>query len=413
MTANDHGARDHALFGGSSASIYANCSGSIFLTKDLPPQEPTPDMLKGTRQHEVGEFYLKGFLQHQLEGSDPLEYVSKLQPTEEELSLAELYKEAVWNRLLKGSVTGKAYGLEDRFVIDEHLQMFGFVDFWAVYIDDRAKRVGVVCDYKNGFYKVPATKNPQLAFYCAAMLAEIRRGGKDLDYMIGSIVQPNTTSSDIYDEHKFSVKEIETWTKKFYKAAEQVLVKKKPVFKAGSWCKFCRAGGKATSVVCPTYAKSVSAKSSLALVDPEIVVLPPIDVLPDEVLSRIILNEDSILEFVKAVKAVGIERAKVGNPIPGTKAIQTQGNRKWLDDEEAVAEVLADYGVDPWAKKLKGLTEVERELAKNLSKQEAKEVVSSCCDRRQPTISLVSEADPRPSILSAKEHLLNDPINIE
>lgn len=401
MTELKHGERSHALLGGSSAGRWVNCPGSIFYQKDLPPQEASEAALEGTAAHEIAETVLGEFLNHKMTGEDPPPHIWV--DVEEKVEAAYGYRDAVWKHVLKESVTGKAYGMEDRMVLDDGLQMSGLVDFWCVYIDDRGKRVGAICDFKFGYHGISAFGNTQLIFYLAAMLAEIRRGGKDLDRLVGAIYQPRAFGKNAYEEVHYTAKQINAYTKKFYKAAEQIFVKKKATFKVGDWCQFCPAKG-----ICKLYGKEVSAKSSLALIDPEVVTLPPVDKLPDETLARIILHEDSILEFLKAVKAVGIDRAKRGNPIEGTKAVYGTSRRKWIEDEHTVANVLSTYELDPFTQKLIGITEAEKELTKTLGKEQAKIVVSSCCDMTQPSINLVSADDPRDSIQSNKELMLID-----
>jgi len=398
-----HGERKHALLGGSSAGRWVNCPGSIFYQKDLPPQEASAAALEGTEAHEVAEAVLTAFLEHKMTGADHHLILPDIDS--DKLEAAYGYRDIVWGKILRESVTGKAYGLEDRFVLDAGLDMSGLVDFWAVFIDDRGKRVGAICDFKFGYHHISAENNPQLAFYLAAMLAEIRRGGKDLDYMLGAIYQPRAYGKAPYEEHHFTIKSIDTWTKKFYKAAEQIFIKKKPKFKVGDWCQFCPAKG-----VCNHYGKAVSSKSSLALIDPDIVMLPPVDKLPDETLARLILHQDAIEEFLSAVKKVGIERAKSGKPLPGTKAVHGTSRRKWRDNEAEVCGILTQVDIDPYTQKLRGITEIEKELSKNYGKDQAKAILAECCDMTEPSIILVQESDPRDSIQGSAKALLDTPI---
>lgn len=401
----DHSVRTHALLGSSSANRWVNCPGSIFYQKELPPQETSEAALEGTEAHEIAEIVLTDFLEHKVSGIDPDIRVTGMNPDPEKLEAAYGYRDAFWMNILKESVTGKAWGLEDRFVLDEGLEMAGISDAWSIYIDDRAKRVGAILDFKYGVHPVSAENNPQLLLLLAAMLSEIRRGGKDLDYMVGAIYQPRAFGKAPYTECRYSVKQIEKWTKKFYKAAQQIFIKKKPVFKVGDWCQFCPAKG-----VCTHYGKEISAKSSLALVNPDIVVLPPVEKLPDETLARLILHQDAIEEFLTAVKRVGVERAKAGKPLPGTKGVYGTSRRKWRDNEAEVCGILTGVDIDPYTQKLRGITEIEKELSKNYGKDEAKAILAECCDMTEPSIILVPANDPRDSIQSSGAALLNTPI---
>ncbi len=60
----DHKARSHSILGGSSALRWVNCPGSVFYTKDLPPEAPSEAALEGTKAHELAEMALSDYLDH-------------------------------------------------------------------------------------------------------------------------------------------------------------------------------------------------------------------------------------------------------------------------------------------------------------------------------------------------------------
>jgi len=209
-----------------------------------------------------------------------------------------------------------------------------------VYVDDRARRVGIIVDYKYGYHKVSIEKNAQLAFYACAMQKEFTDQGKELDRVKAVIYQPRGGEDNPYKECVFTNAQLKTWTKKFLKAGEQIFIKQKPKFKVGTWCKFCRA-----QAICKAYSSNVIQESELALVDTT-AVLPVPEQLDDQTLRNIILNADKLEDFLSAAKKYGKQRYLKGHPIQGTKCvISSQGRRTWQKDDEAIGSRLIELGV--------------------------------------------------------------------
>lgn len=387
----DHAVRDHAVLGGSSAERWTNCPGSVFFLKTLPAEVPSEAALNGTQAHEVAEIFLKNFLDFRVTGELSPINVDGMDAMMVEH--AKGYVETLWKKVFNESVTDKAYGQEELFVIDQKLQMYGYVDTWCVYIDDRGKRVGVVCDYKYGYHFVSPDKNAQLAFYAVALREEIKRGGKDLDYVRAIIYQPRA-GGDVYRETKFSAKQLDAWKKKFFKAARTIFEEKKATLKVGSWCRWCRA-----QAICTKYQKELSEKSSLALIEPDVAVLASPEMLPDETLKKIILNSGRIEDFLTACKQYAKARFLDGNSIPGLKCVNGPTRRQWLKDEDRISQALQLDGVSKvFNQKLRGITEIEKELVKIHGKAKAKEVMANYTEASTASVILVPETDERPAI---------------
>lgn len=403
-----HATRAHAVLGGSSASRWTNCTGSLLLSRDVPPRPSSPAADEGTKAHEMAQVVLEDFLLHKLNGTDPEVRFNTL-PKDDDLMLEYVkeYRDAVWTNGLDQHITGKAFGLEEKFILDEKLDMWGTVDFWAVYISDRGKRVGYICDFKYGYHFVPADRNAQLAFYATAMREEFRRAGKDLDIIRAAIFQPRG-SEPVYREAEFTSKELGTWKKKFYNAAHHIFIAKKPKFKVGDWCEFCPA-----RPVCKTYAKEIGKRAAIALIEPEADLsrFPAPETLSDEFLNKVILHGDAICSYVNSCKSYGINRALAGNPVEGTKLIQGPTRRTWEEDEEEIIRKLKHLGVEDCTKcKLKGITVVEKELKRIHTDKTAKEIrdsLESMVTETVPSLMLVSNKDERETIKSQME-MLND-----
>lgn len=389
-TIPEHAIRDHATLGGSSAERWTNCPGSVFHLKSMPPEITSDAALEGTEAHELAEKMLSVFLQHKVTGEHG---TIPLHENADMYDAAAQYVKLIWEQVLDSSITDKAYGLEERFIIDEKHEMYGYVDFWAIYIDSRGKRAGCIVDFKYGYHYVQAEKNAQLAYYAVALREEIKRGGKNLDYVRAVIIQPRA-GGDIYREVKFSSKQLDAWKKKFIKAAVTIFVDKKAKFKAGHWCKWCRA-----QAICTQFQKELQTKAALSLAEPDITLLPEPSQVDDNTVVRLVLHAAKVEDFLKRVKDYAKARQLSDNPLPGLKCVAGPTRRTWIKDEGSVAEALKGMGVaETHNLKLKGITEVEKELTKLYSKKEAKELTERFVMQTVPAVILVSDSDERPAI---------------
>lgn len=408
----NHSERSHSLLGGSSASRWSNCTGSIALAEGLPKKMAGAAAELGTRAHEELDSYLTAFLSHKINGEGPEAYEFK----DKDPQIQELVQQTVeemWKKVLGESITDKSYGIETKFVLNKSLDMYGSVDFWAIYIDDKGKKCGVIFDFKYGFHSVSVDKNAQLAYYACALQETLKQKGKSLDYIRGIIYQPRVHGEDPYKETKFTAKQLETWQEKFISAGNNILVHKKFTFKAGPWCQFCEAQS-----ICPTYKKSLTKTMSLKILDDDLhlEMFPKPETISDIEISKIVLNGDRIKKFIDSVKTYAIHRNLEGKNIPGTKCVLSRTRRGWKEEEEVLetlSTVLNKEELDSLlVKKLKGITVTETLLAQKLgSKKEAKKLLDLVTEQSVPSVQLVSADDIRESVETTKDLL--DDIKIE
>lgn len=390
-----HAVRDHAILGGSSALRWVNCPGSVFYTKDLPAEESSEAAIEGTKAHEFAECALSEFLDYQISGNPPDVATSLLNQCDDETMLSHVndYVSHIWTKLLEESITGKAYGIEDSLILNEQLDMAGIVDFWAVYLDDRGKRVGVIADFKYGFHVVDVEKNAQLAFYACALRKFLQDNGKDLDYVRAAIFQPRAMGSS-YKETKFTAKQLTKWHETFLKSAKTIFVDKKPKFKAGEHCRWCRA-----KAVCPTYAKQAQTKMALNIIEPRNIALPVPEKLTDEQILRVINNAGVLEDFIAACKTYALDRYQRGTPIKGTKLVEGSTRKTW--DTESVpklTEHLFALGLssdDIFNKKIKSISDITKILKKS---DYSDEQIKPFITQTKPSLNLVSENDERPAV---------------
>lgn len=388
---SEHNKRAHAKLSGSIAHIWSECYGAPALWATLPPSKPSEAALLGTKRHEACEECLRIFLNWKVTGRGQT-WENKSGFDEQDTSIAEEYTDIVWEKVLQQSLTGKAWGIEEEVCLDESLQMWGIVDFWVIYIDDRGRRVLALMDFKNGYHYVKVKKNAQFLFYACAMLQEIRAAGKDLDYIRVCKFQPNSPHGEPYEEQGYTAKQLDSWSAKFFKAAKAILSGSTKL-KVGEHCEFCNAKG-----ICPAYGRSVSDKAALALIDVEKIELPKIEGISDENLKILILYGELVEDFISSARAYAISRVKSGRPIAGLKLINGPTRRTWREDEESIAQSLITAGIkEPWRKSLITITEAQKAIGKD--------ALTDLVTTTKPSLQLVSEEDPRPSIENALDKL--------
>lgn len=389
--------RPHAILGGSGMYRALNCTGSIFLTKDLPPAPDSEASVEGRIFHDGMEKELREFLSFQETGKHtPIVHSEEFNAEMSDYAAQGI--DLLWEKVFEYSVTGKKWGFEEQFWLHKKLQMGGYVDFFMVYIDDHGNRVLVVADWKYGYKHVTAKGNPQLAFYLCAFLEEARKMGKDIDYARAIIFQPRAYGKNAYEEAKFTVKQLDTWREKFFKTAERIFVEKKQIFKVGDWCEWCRAN----DGHCEAYARHQEKNLSLEMIDVEKIKLPKPRALTMAQRVRIALAATDIAAFVKAVKADVMRSFIDGHDTPGVKVVEGKSHRKWIEKESKVekhlTKLLRPLDSSPYNAKFKGITQVEKELKSLYDKDEIGELLSPIVTVSEPPTLLVLESDERKAV---------------
>lgn len=410
--------KDHSKLSASWYSVWGNCHAAIYLVDEykevLAQIEPTKDSLKGTCSHSLGEVALRGLIEHKVNGSDPdikfhlLTSVNTTEVLDDDdfedcVDFATQYRDSIWKNMLRNSITNKAYGFETNVFLDKKLDIGGHIDFWSVFLDHKANRVLALTDAKSG-YQFVDTDSDQNELYAVMLREEIlRAGGKDFDYALLSIFQPQHEPA--YREVKVPIKRLEKVKEKALKAAHNSLTGKGK-FKVGPWCEGCKVKG-----VCVTYAKKLEKSTALSILEPDQIKFPKVETIPPEVLGRLVLLQDDVFAFFKAAKALAVLHATQGKPFPGTKLIATKGRNRWNGDSLAIAQELVSHGIletEVYNFKLKGIGEIEKKLKKLVGKEETEKLISANVVKGASGVQIVSVDDPRPAVTNALDMLADE-----
>lgn len=393
----DHGARGHAPFGGSVASRRINCTGAFFLEQQVPVPPPTEDATQGTKAHECAEWAINDYLSMRVHGKGTDMKRPDFYPDYAEY--ASQYVQAIWKKVLFETITGKVFKTEMVLTIDKNLGMEGPADFVCLYTDERGRNIGVIVDFKFGNNWVDAKKNDQLHHYANGLLAYVRSVGKELHAVRAAIFQPRA-GGESYREEVISVKALDKWRDRYFKAARTTLIEKKAKFKVGDWCKWCRAKS-----ICKAYTTKIKEETKLELVNYREVYLPDVEKLPLDVLRKTVLNAKKIEDFLDAAKAHAKHLCLIGKEDIGLKVVEGAGKSAWIKDKEVVAATLKSKGINPYKDTIKSISEVKQAFKeKGLAADEVQEQLLDIVVRPSTQI-LVSKDDPRPAVTSDVEML--------
>lgn len=262
--------------------------------------------------------------------------------------------------------------------IEQRLENFGIsgqVDYY--YLPE--PETGVIIDLKWGEGQpVVALDNPQLAFYACA-LAKKHKLKKVHTY----IYQPRGDFFDTpFQEWMLDEQLIDMWNMDFYKALQHIK-RGHTEYRAGSWCGWCPA-----KALCPLKHEVMRTNVDLRA---------EVDSLSVDQIEKISKHSKEIIKWLKSVEELAYNMATNGYNFKELKLVEGRSRRYWIDDEEHVAQELSSRGVvEPFNKKLKGITEVERELGKGAiddltEKPVGKPTLVPIEDKREPIQQVVSE----------------------
>jgi len=249
-----------------------------------------------------------------------------------------------------------------------------------------------VCDFKYGKgVAVDADDNPQLLLYAAG--AARRLHNAQIEKLTMHIVQPRAPHPKgpirSYEIDLLDLFEFEDTLA----AAAAETDKPDAAVVAGDWCRFCPA-----QPVCPTVrAKRLAAAAEEFGDVGEPIALAPPETLSDEKLGALLREADQIGNYVKAVQEYAHAQAMAGKMPAGFKLVAKRAVRKWRNDDEAKAKLLA-LAIEPFEEpKLKSPAKVEGQFP-GKNKAERQKAMADLVEAKSSGTNLVPSEDPRPAV---------------
>ena len=363
---------EHAFLSASGAHRWINCTPSAALEKQFPDTAGSY-AAEGTLAHSLAELKLR----KQFEIMKPSAYKQRLA----EIQSDELYQREMdgytdtyvdYIRSLCMAFAGTPYVVVEKRLDFSQIVPGGFGTGDCVILYDDTLHI-VDLKYGKGV-AVSAENNPQLRLYALGAVQEY-----SLLYTIRQvqmhIVQPRL---DNISTDSLTADELQQWGERVKPLAEQA-AKGTGEFRAGDWCRFCKA-----KAVCR---KRAEYNLELAKYDFE---MP--DTLEDAEIAAILDKVDELAAWAADVKEYALRQALSGTEYPGYKVVEGRSNRRYIS-EDAVADAVSQAGYDPYAKKVLGLTEMQRLLGKKkfdellgglIEKPQGKPVLVPMSDKRQP-----------------------------
>lgn len=231
-----------------------------------------------------------------------------------------------------------------------------------------------VIDYKHGLgVLVDSYENSQMLCYALGAY-ETLKDLYDIDSVVMTIFQPRRQNISTYTT---PTKELVEWGIKVLAPSAKLAFNGEGEFNAGEHCQFCKI--KST---CRARAEYHTKLASLDFKDP--------DLLTVDEIAEVLEVGENLVSWVNDVKEYALGRAMKGVKINGYKIVESRSNRKYTDENKAIKAVI-DAGFDPYEKKIKSITSMQ----KMLGKENFADILSKFIVKPQGKPTLVPISDKR------------------
>ena len=366
--------KGHAVLSASSSHLWLNCPPSARLCEAYE-DKGSDYAAEGTDCHTLCEMRLKQAL-----GIPTKDIIENLTWYNSEMEdCAEGYVTYVVELLesAKQTCPDPVVCIEQKVDFSRWVQDgFGTADCIVI-----ADGVMDIVDYKHGKgVEVSAVGNPQMRLYALGAL-EIFDGIYDIESVRMTIFQPRkgNISTDFIEKDALL-----EWADGELSEKAKLAYEGRGEFHCGEWYRFCKA-----KAVCRERAK---ANLALARYDFE----SPAHLNGEEI-SDILGKVDALTAWASDVKEYALQQAVSGKDWPGWKLVEGRSNRRYAS-EATVAAAVESIGLDPYERKVLGITAMQ----KLLGKSRFEEFLSPYIEQPQGKPTLVPESDQRPTMNTAK-----------
>ena len=361
----------HARFSPSSADRFIHCPPALRLGEEYGPEDTSTNYTKeGTEAHALCEHLLR--LELGEASPDPRPNFKYYTPEMEEA--ASGYRDAVLE--IRDSHPGSALFVEQEIHFEDYAEgAFGTSD--ALILSEPEM---FVVDFKYG-KGVPVSAEDNAQLKCYALGAYIAFSPLyEIEQITLVIYQPRLNN---YSSWSLTTESLLTWADKVLRPAAAQAIRGDGDFACGSWCRFCKA-----KAVCR---KRAEENLSLARYD----FARPKTLEPDEI-NLILSKVDSLTAWAEDIRSYALQQALAGQIWDDWKVVEGRSNRKFRDETTA-ARTLEEAGISPYERRMKTLTEIEKEIGKKRFAELLGENVTKPAGR--PT--LVPRTDKRPEIITS------------
>jgi hypothetical protein len=360
----------HARFSPSSAGRRLNCPPSLTLEEQFQDEE-SEYAAEGSAGHALAEHLIKKHLKQRSKRPTSAYY------TDELIEAVDEYVSFVISEIeeAKRICNDPVFSVEQRVDASDYVdECFGTADMLVV-----TDKVAHIIDLKLGKgVPVYAESNPQLMIYGLGILcmAELLY---DVETVRLTIFQPRLNNSSTWD---ISPDALKKWGEEVLKQRGAMALMGAGEFKAGNWCRFCKARNQ-----CRARAEEFLALAKMEFRQPAL--------LSDDEIAEVLKVSDELASWASDVYAFAQNQAIVhGKEWAGFKLVEGRSNRKYTsEDEVAKAAVAAGY-TDIYKRSLVAITEMERIMGK----QDFNRILGHLVYKPQGKITLAPDSDKREAI---------------
>jgi hypothetical protein len=249
----------------------------------------------------------------------------------------------------------------------------------------------IVVDYKYGKgVRVDAQDNPQLLLYALGALLSLPDHTR-VTTVKAAIVQPRISA--VPSTMETSAEVLLFWAKNTVATQAQKALKGDGEFQpSDNACRFCRA-----KPVCPGLAKKV-------FEDVDTLLKPPVSDLPSltvEQVATYLQKYDLVKQWFDAAEERVRSTLLQGTDVPGYKLVEGRANRKILDQDKAIKELIKSGFTTEQVTKIQILPITE--LEKLTGKKALPVILGDNLHKPQGSPTLVPASDPRPPMTNIKD----------
>lgn len=372
----------HSILSASSAHRWLNCPPSAQICA-AAPDTGSSYAAEGTLAHEICETKLQGFISATPKRNTTAK-LNKLKKNEmyapEMDGYTDIYVDYIKEIALSFS-TKAMVNVEKRVDYSEYApDGFGTADCIIIHDKDL-----YVIDFKYGKgVSVSAVDNPQLKLYALGAYSEYSMF-YPIEHIHLNIVQPRISN---ISEWVMSLNDLLAWGESI-KPVAKLAYEGGGDFKSGDHCRFC-----AIKETCRRRASDNLELARYEFAKPAAIAKDGAANITDEEVGRILALAKNLKKWVEDLESYALRTVLKGGSIPGWKAVEGRGTRKWSADDKVIEDRLTKLGIPKemaYERSILSVAKLEDVVGKKAFKDFSDLFIKT---KGAPTI--VPEDDPRP-----------------
>ena len=360
----------HARFSPSAAGRRLNCPPSLVLEEQFQDEE-SEYAAEGSAGHALAEHLIKKHLKQRSKRPASAYY------TDELIEAVDEYVSFIIGEIedAKRACGDPVFSVEQRVDVSDYVaECFGTADMVIV-----TDKVAHIIDLKLGRgVPVYAESNPQLMIYGLGILcmAELLY---DVETVRLTIFQPRLNNSSTWD---ITPEALKAWGEEVLKQRGAMALMGAGEFKAGSWCRFCKARNQ-----CRARAEEFMELAKREFRQPAL--------LSDDEIAEVLKMSGDLANWASDVYAFAQNQAIAhGKKWVGFKLVEARSNRKYSSEDQVAEAATAAGYTDIYKRSLVAITEMERIMGK----QDFNRILGHLVYKPQGKITLVPDSDKREAI---------------